>query len=48
MAFATAQTALAGVYIAINGSVFRWDEAVKDRKLGQFVRRTVKGAEVMR
>jgi L-asparaginase len=39
MAFATAQTASAGVYVAINGSVFRWDEVVKDRQLGKFVRR---------
>jgi L-asparaginase len=39
MAFAAAQTASAGVYIAINGSVFRSDEVVKDRQLGQFVRR---------
>ena len=39
MAFATAQTAPAGVYIAINGSVFSWDEVVKDRQLGQFVRK---------
>jgi L-asparaginase len=39
MAFATVQTASAGVYIAINGSVFRWDEVVKDRQLGEFVRR---------
>jgi L-asparaginase len=40
MAFATAQTAVPGVYIAVNGSVFPWDEVVKDRNLGQFVRRT--------
>jgi L-asparaginase len=46
MAFATAQTASAGVYIAINGSVFRWDEVVKDRQLGQFLRKTAKGDEV--
>ncbi len=37
MAFATAQTAAPGVYIAINGSVFRGDEVVKDRELGCFV-----------
>ena len=48
MAFATAQSASAGVYIAINGSVFRWDEVVKDRLLGQFIRRTAKGDEVMK
>lgn len=40
MAFAAAQTAVPGVYIAVNGSVFRWDEVVKDRGLGQFIRRT--------
>ncbi len=39
MAFATAQSAPPGVYIAINGSVFRWNEVVKDRQLGQFVRK---------
>lgn len=39
MAFATAQIAAPGVYIAINGSVFRWDEVVKDRQLGRFVRK---------
>jgi L-asparaginase len=39
MAFAAAQTAAPGVYIAINGSVFRADEVVKDRARGQFVRR---------
>ncbi|MEJ0008246.1 MAG: asparaginase domain-containing protein [Steroidobacteraceae bacterium] len=37
MAFATAQTAAPGVYIAINGSVFRGDEVVKDRGQGAFV-----------
>jgi len=37
MAFATAQTARPGVYIAINGSVFRGDEVVKDREQGAFV-----------
>lgn len=39
MAFATAQTAAPGVYIAINGSVFRGDEVVKDHDLGCFMRR---------
>ncbi len=39
MAFATAQTAAPGVYIAINGSVFRGDEVVKNRELGCFVLR---------
>jgi L-asparaginase len=37
MAFATAQTAAPGVYIAINGSVFRGDEVVKDREQGAFM-----------
>jgi L-asparaginase len=37
MAFATAQTADPGVYIAINGSVFRGDEVLKNRDLGYFV-----------
>jgi hypothetical protein len=37
MAFATAQTAPAGVYITINGGVFRGDEVVKDRERGCFV-----------
>jgi len=39
MAFATAQTASPGVYITINGSVFRGDEVVKDRERGSFVLR---------
>ncbi|MET0292641.1 MAG: asparaginase domain-containing protein [Steroidobacteraceae bacterium] len=38
MAFAAAQTAPAGVYVAMNGSVFRWDEVAKDRAQQQFVR----------
>jgi L-asparaginase len=37
MAFAAAQTAAPGVYIAINGSVFRGGEVVKDREHGCFV-----------
>jgi L-asparaginase len=37
MAFAAAQTATPGVYIAINGSVFRGNEVVKDREHGCFV-----------
>lgn len=37
MAFATAQVASAGIYIAINGSVFRAEDVVKDRELGCFV-----------
>src|SRR6202000_1602054 len=39
MAFATAQAAPAGVYITINGSVFRADEVEKDREKGSFVRK---------
>lgn len=42
MAFATAQTAASGVYIAINGSVFRGDEVVKDHELGCFTRKQEK------
>ena len=37
MAFATAQTASPGVYITINGAVFRGDEITKDRERGCFV-----------
>ena len=37
MAFATAQVAPPGVYITMNGSVFRGDRVVKDRELGRFV-----------
>jgi L-asparaginase len=37
MAFATAQTASAGVYITINGSVFGGDEVVKDYERDCFV-----------
>lgn len=37
MAFASAQTAAPGVYITINGSVFRGGEIVKDREQGCFV-----------
>ncbi|HEY1125641.1 MAG TPA: asparaginase domain-containing protein [Sphingobium sp.] len=37
MAFATAQVALPGVYITMNGTVFRADEVVKDRAKGAFV-----------
>lgn len=42
MAFAIAQIASAGVYITINGSVFRADEVQKDRERGCFVLRTHK------
>ena len=38
MAFATAQVAAPGVYITMNGSVFRADQVVKDRDKGEFVR----------
>jgi L-asparaginase len=37
MAFATAQVAPPGVYITMNGSVFRGDKVVKDREAGRFV-----------
>lgn len=37
MAFAAAQTAEPGIYIAINGSVFRGTEVIKDRERGCFV-----------
>ncbi len=37
MAFAAAQTAAPGVYIAINGSVFRGTEVTKNRELGYFI-----------
>ena len=39
MAFATAQIAPPGVYITMNGTVFRADDVVKDRALGAFVAR---------
>lgn len=38
MAFATAQVAPPGIYLTMNGSVFRAGEVVKDRKRGAFVR----------
>jgi L-asparaginase/Glu-tRNA(Gln) amidotransferase subunit D len=38
MAFATAQTAPPGVYITINGCVFRGDEVTKDKARGCFTR----------
>jgi L-asparaginase len=37
MAFATAQTAAPGVYITINGAVFRGDQVVKDPTTSTFV-----------
>jgi L-asparaginase len=37
MAFAAAHLAQPGIYIAINGSVFRGDGVVKDRDLGGFI-----------
>jgi L-asparaginase len=40
MAFAAAQTAPPGVYVAINGSVFAGNEVKKDRQRGCFVRNT--------
>ncbi len=38
MAFAAVQTCPPGVYIAMNGQVFRGDEVVKDRSRAEFVR----------
>lgn len=38
MAFATAQAAPPGIYIAMNGTVFRANEVRKDRDAGRFVR----------
>ena len=40
MAFATAQIALPGIYITMNGQVFAAAEVTKDRDRGQFVRST--------
>lgn len=40
MAFATAQVAPPGVYITMNGTVFRADEVIKDRAKGAFVHRS--------
>ncbi len=37
MAFATAQVAPPGVYITMNGTVFRADDVIKDRARGAFV-----------
>jgi L-asparaginase len=39
MAFATAQSAPPGVYITMNGTVFRASEARKDRGRQEFVHR---------
>ena len=39
MAFAAAQTLPAGVYVAMNGRVFRGDEVKKDREQRRFVAR---------
>jgi len=39
MAFATAQIAPAGIYITVNGSVFRPEEIEKNRDQGRFVLR---------
>ncbi len=39
MAFATAQVAPPGVYITMNGTVFRADQVVKDREVGAFVKK---------
>lgn len=40
MAFAAAQTLPAGVYVAMNGRVFRGDEVKKDREQRRFVATT--------
>jgi L-asparaginase len=40
MAFATAQVAPSGVYITMNGTVFRAEEVIKDRAKGAFVHRS--------
>jgi dipeptidyl aminopeptidase/acylaminoacyl peptidase len=40
MAFAIAQIHTAGIYITMNGSVFRGDEVVKDRERGSFIIKT--------
>lgn len=40
MAFATAQIASPGVYVAMNGYVFRGNEVAKDRDRGCFVRKS--------
>jgi L-asparaginase len=39
MAFATAQTAAPGVYVAINGSVFQGHDVIKNHELGYFMRK---------
>jgi L-asparaginase len=41
MAFASAQALPAGVYVAMNGRVFRGDQVRKDRELRQFVPKNV-------
>jgi L-asparaginase len=40
MAFATVQVAPPGIYITMNGSVFRAGEVTKDRERGAFVHKT--------
>lgn len=39
MAFATAQVAPPGIYITMNGSVFKASDVVKDREKGMFIKR---------
>jgi L-asparaginase len=41
MAFAAAQVAGAGVYIAMNGSIFHASKVMKDRERGRFVQKDV-------
>lgn len=38
-ALALAQHAQAGVYVAMNGTLFKWDEVRKNREAGRFERR---------
>jgi L-asparaginase len=44
MAFATAQIGNSGVYITMNGSVFREGDVIKDRRQGAFVSHTAAAA----
>jgi L-asparaginase len=46
MAFAVAQVAPAGVYVAMNGTVFRGDQVEKDREHQRFVARHASSAGV--
>lgn len=46
MAFATAQLAPPGVYLTMNGGVFRSGAVVKDRKRGAFIRTGTEGLDL--